>query len=132
MEILDTAMKRILIVEDDLATQDIFKIIFETYGYHVECMDNGTNLYNKIGNWPDAIILDKQLPDVDGVEACKFLKSQSSSKNVPVILITGSAGIDHWAKTAGADDFFEKPFDMKSLVKKVDILISKNEHRSVL
>jgi DNA-binding response OmpR family regulator len=125
-------MKKILIIEDDIATQDIFKLIFETYGYQVECMDSGEKLVKKIGNWPDAIILDKQLPGIDGVEACKFLKSQSGSKNVPVILITGSAGIDQWAKSAGADDFFEKPFDMKSLVKKVDVLISKNEKRTIL
>jgi DNA-binding response OmpR family regulator len=125
-------MKKILIIEDDIATQDIFRLIFETYGYQVECMDSGEKLVKKNGNWPDAIILDKQLPGIDGVEACKFLKSQSSSKNVPVILITGSAGIDQWAKSAGADDFFEKPFDMKSLVKKVDILISKSEKPTIL
>jgi DNA-binding response OmpR family regulator len=125
-------MKKILIVEDDLPTQDIFKIIFETYGYDVECMDNGKKLYERKANWPDAIILDKQLPGIDGVEVCRFLKSQSISKNIPVILITASLGVDQAAKLAGADDFFEKPFDMKSILQKVSTLIENNEHRSVL
>jgi DNA-binding response OmpR family regulator len=122
---LISAMKRILIVEDDLAIQDIFKIIFETYGYEVECMDNGKTLCEKDTNWPDAIILDKQLPGVDGVEACRHLKSQATTKNIPVILITASSGIVQAARIAGADDFAEKPFDMKSIVKKVETLIDK-------
>jgi CheY-like chemotaxis protein len=124
-------MKRILIVEDDLAIQDIFKIIFETYGYEVECVDNGKELISRNGNWPDAIILDKQLPGIDGVEACRHLKSQTTTKNIPVILITASSGITQAAKLAGADDFAEKPFDMKSMVKKVSMLIDKS-HRTAL
>src|SRR4051812_36269215 len=105
-------MKRILIVEDDLHIQDIFKIIFEAYGYDVECLDNGKTLCERKGNWPDAIILDKQLPGLSGVEACKFLKSQSRTKDIPVILITATLGVQEAAKIAGADDFMEKPFDM--------------------
>jgi DNA-binding response OmpR family regulator len=125
-------MKKILIVEDDLATQDIFKIIFENYGYEVECMDNGEKLCKRSTNWPDAIILDKQLPGIDGVETCRYLKSHSSSKDVPVILITASTGIHSAAKAAGADDYFEKPFDMKTIVKKVTDLIEKSNHSTVL
>jgi DNA-binding response OmpR family regulator len=116
-------MKRILIVEDDPAILDIFKIIFETYGYEVECIDNGKTLCEKHANWPDAIILDKQLPGVDGVVACRHLKAQAVSKNIPVILITASSGIVQAARNAGADDFAEKPFDMKSMIKKVETLI---------
>jgi DNA-binding response OmpR family regulator len=125
-------MKKILIVEDDLATQDIFKIIFESYGYDVECIDNGKTLFERRGNWPDAIILDKQLPGIDGIEACRHLKSQSVSKNIPVILITASGGVNQAAKVAGADDFFEKPFDMTSILKRVSDLIDKNHHQNIL
>jgi DNA-binding response OmpR family regulator len=119
-------MKKILIVEDDLSIQDIFRIIFETYGYDVECMDKGETLYEKKGNWPDAIILDKQLPGISGIEACRFLKNQSVSKDIPVILITASSGIRDAARAAGADDYFEKPFDMQTILKKVSHLIKKD------
>jgi DNA-binding response OmpR family regulator len=118
-------MKKILIVEDDAAIQDIFKIIFETYGFSVECIDNGKELSERKSNWPDAIILDKQLPGLDGVKACQHLKSQSASKDIPVILITASNEIEKSAKLAGADHFFEKPFDMKTIVAKVNQLIEK-------
>jgi DNA-binding response OmpR family regulator len=120
-------MKKILIVEDDAAIQDIFKIIFETYGFQVECIDNGNVLFERNTNWPDAIILDKQLPGLDGVKVCQHLKSQASSKNIPVILITASNEIEKSAKLAGADDYSEKPFDMKSIVAKVNRLIEKRE-----
>jgi DNA-binding response OmpR family regulator len=124
-------MKKILIVEDDLATQDIFKIIFESYGYEVEVLDNGKHLCERTANLPDAIILDKQLPGLDGVEACQFLKSRSATKNIPVILITATEGVAQAAKKAGADDYFEKPFDMQSMLKKVANLIHK-QHGSIL
>jgi DNA-binding response OmpR family regulator len=125
-------MKRILIVEDDLHIRDIFKIIFETYGYDVECIDNGESLCKRKSNWPDAIILDKQLPGIDGVKACQFLKSQPGTKNIPVILITATQGVDKAAQIAGADYFFEKPFDMHTIVKKVASLIDNNRISSVL
>jgi DNA-binding response OmpR family regulator len=124
-------MKKILIVEDDAAIQDIFRIIFETYGFAVECIDNGKAVCERTSNWPDAIILDKQLPGIDGVKVCQHLKSQAVSKHIPVILITASNEIEKSAKLAGADDFSEKPFDMKSIVGKVNQLIEKRETSSV-
>jgi DNA-binding response OmpR family regulator len=124
-------MKKILIVEDDAAIQDIFRIIFETYGFAVECIDNGKELRERTSNWPDAIILDKQLPGLDGVTVCQHLKSQASSKNIPVILITASSEVEKSAKLAGADYFFEKPFDMKTIVAKVNQLIEKRENAEV-
>jgi DNA-binding response OmpR family regulator len=124
-------MKKILIVEDDAAIQDIFKIIFETYGFAVECIDNGKALCERTSNWPDAIVLDKQLPGVDGVKACQYLKSQPSSKHIPVILITASNEIEKSARLAGADDFSEKPFDMKTIVGKVNRLIEKRERNDL-
>jgi CheY-like chemotaxis protein len=120
-------MKRLLIVEDDLSIQDIFKIMFETYGYQVECLENGKVLCERKGNWPDAIILDKQLPGLDGVRACQFLKSQPATKNIPVLLITATMGVDQAAKLAGADDFLEKPFDMKTIINKVSQLIDNSK-----
>jgi CheY-like chemotaxis protein len=124
-------MKRILIVEDDAAIQDIFKVIFETYGYSVQCIDDAAKLIGKKFDRPDAIIMDRQLPGVDGVEACRYLKSQPSTKEIPVILITAGEGISQAAQLAGADDFFQKPFDMKSILNKVSDLIA-SQHRTVL
>jgi DNA-binding response OmpR family regulator len=120
-------MKKILIVEDDLDIQDIFKIIFTTYGYEVECIDNGKAIFEKKSNWPDAIILDKQLPGMNGVEACKLLKANVETHKIPVIMISATSGVEQAARIAGADDFLEKPFNMNVILDKVaTVLQSRN------
>jgi DNA-binding response OmpR family regulator len=65
-------------------------------------------------------LLDKQLSGQDGLEVCQFLKSQSDTKDIPVIIISATPGISKMAMDAGADDFLEKPFQMKELLKLVD------------
>jgi len=118
-------MKRIILVEDDLHIQDIFKVILEMNGFEVECLDSGSALYEKKDHWPDLFILDNMLPTANGVEVCQFLKSRSMTKNIPVILITAGLGLEASAKLAGADDFLEKPFDMRTILHKVSQLIDK-------
>ncbi len=120
-------MKTILIVEDDKDIQDIFRIIFTSFGYNVEAVETGTEVINRKSNFPDAIILDKQLPGINGVDVCRILKSQDETKAIPVIMISATSGVEQAAKTAGADDFLEKPFNMHVILKKVSALLNSNE-----
>ena len=60
-------------------------------------------------------LLDRQLPGVDGQDICKFLKSQETTKNIPVIMITAKPNISSLARAAGADGFIEKPFVIEEL-----------------
>jgi DNA-binding response OmpR family regulator len=112
-------MKRILIVEDDIHIQDIFRIIFNSHGYTVECVESGEKLYKTDLHWPDLIILDKQLPGISGLEACKRLKANADTKIIPVIMISALSGVREAALLAGADDYIEKPFTMHTLLDKV-------------
>jgi len=116
-------MKSILIVEDDKDIQDVFKIIFSSFGYKVDCMANGSSVLEIEGNWPDAIILDKQLPGLNGVEVCRALKSRDESQHIPVIMISATSGVEQAARQAGADDYIEKPFNMHVILKKVASLL---------
>jgi DNA-binding response OmpR family regulator len=125
-------MKRVIIVEDDLHIQDIFKIIFEMYGYEVECLENSEPLLNWNSKLPDAFIVDKNLPGRSGVEVSQFLKSHPSTRNIPVVLITATPGIEKAAALARADSFFEKPFDMHSIVKSVDSLIENSRKAALM
>jgi DNA-binding response OmpR family regulator len=120
---MNPKMKKILIVEDDLDIQDVFRIIFTSYGYQVECIDNGKTIFENNGDWPDAIILDKQLPGINGIDACKLLKANNETKNIPVIMISAASGIETIARSAGADDFLEKPFNMNIILTKVGSLL---------
>jgi DNA-binding response OmpR family regulator len=116
-------MKRILVVEDDKDIQDVFRIILSSFGYRVDCLADGASVLEMKNNWPDAIILDKQLPGLNGVEVCKTLKSKDELQHIPVIMISATSGIEQAAKQAGADDYLEKPFNMHVILKKIASLL---------
>jgi CheY-like chemotaxis protein len=65
-------------------------------------------------------VLDRQLSGQDGLKVCKFLKSQNTTKHIPVIIVSATPGIGKMAKEAGADDFIEKPFQIKDLLGVVE------------
>jgi CheY-like chemotaxis protein len=119
-------MKKILIVEDDFHIQDIFKIIFKSYGYETICIDTAEAI-DELTSLPDVIIMDKQLPRMSGVDACKRLKENPETQSIPVIMISATSGVKEAAALAGANDYIEKPFNMHIILKKVADLF-KEEH----
>ncbi|PWT99279.1 MAG: response regulator [Bacteroidetes bacterium] len=113
-------MKHIIVAEDDPGIRDIFKIILERAGYEVTSYSNGETLMENNFTAPHIFILDKQLPGIDGLEVCRFLKSQESTKNIPVIVVSASPYISGLSSNAGADDFIEKPFKGKFLIELIE------------
>lgn len=108
--------KKIYITDDDPGVQDIFKIIFENAGYETTVYHNGKELLETKDSYPDIYILDKQLSGMDGLDICRNLKSNSNTRNIPIIIVSATPDLGVLAKAAGADDFIEKPF------RKVDLL----------
>lgn len=111
--------KKILITDDDEGVQDIFKLIFERAGYDVEIHGEAVSILENKYNHPDLFLLDRQLSGQDGLKVCRFLKSQTGTKDIPVIIVSATPGIGKLAQEAGADDFIEKPFQMKDLLRVV-------------
>lgn len=109
-------MNRIIIADDDQGMRDIFQIILKRAGYLVTLYSEGDILLTNDFELPDLFILDKQLSGLDGLDVCRFLKSQESTKNIPVIIISASPYVAQLATAAGADDFIEKPFKTKELL----------------
>ena len=107
-------MKRILFADDDPSIQDIVNLIFEGE-YEVTTYSDGARLMENDFELPDLFLLDKQLPGVDGLDICRFLKSQASTKHIPVIVISASPHLKKLAMAAGADDTIEKPFPIREL-----------------
>ena len=108
--------KKILVTDDDEGVQEIFKLIFEKEGYEVEVLGEANKIFENEYNIPDLFLLDRQLSGCDGLNVCKFLKSQASTKNIPVIIVSASPDTSKLALQAGANDFIEKPFEKKSLL----------------
>lgn len=110
---------KILVVEDDPDILNALNIALASVGFDVDVMLNGKAILSNQFSVPDLFILDKQLPDVDGLEICRYLKSRPSYQNVPVIVISASPKVKKNALESGASVFMEKPFVMNELVKTI-------------
>lgn len=112
--------KKILVTDDDDGVQDIFKLIFERAGYDVTILGEALSILENNYSYPDLFLLDRQLSGQDGLKVCRFLKEQNATKHIPVIIVSATPGIGKLAREAGADDFIEKPFQIKELLQKVE------------
>ena len=118
-----TEQKHVIIVDDDPDIQDVLGMLLEHSGYIVTVFDNGDSLLTSGFKHPDLLIIDKQLPGVDGLDICRYLKSQETTKHIPVIILSASPQAGILAKAACADSFLEKPFKMKELRNTVEQLL---------
>ncbi len=123
-------MYRVLIVEDSEEISELIKLAFTNEGFYCQCALDAAGCYKALkvpkSELPDLIILDINLPDVSGWDVCKRLKSDSSTKHIPIIMITGEYkssidvinGFKH-----GVDDFVTKPFNVNILVARATAVL---------
>ncbi len=111
--------KKILVADDDPAIIESTTLILEEFGYTVESTIDGQTIYKMEKDFPDLLLLDIWMSGEDGRKICKYLKKDSLTKNIPIILISASRDIENSTKEAGANDFLAKPFDMTDLLTKV-------------
>lgn len=108
--------KKILIVDDDPGMQSAFKLILDRAGYLTTVLPNADPVLDGTQAIPDLYVLDKQLSGVDGLDVCRFLKSQDATKDIPVIIVSATPHVALSAQAACADGFVEKPFRKKMLL----------------
>ena len=106
--------KQIFIVDDDPAILDALELALNSV-YTIKTFVNGEDLLNYHDTHPDLVLLDKQLPGIDGLDVCRNLKEQLITSKVPVIILSASPHLNDFARLAGADEVLEKPFSLKSL-----------------
>ena len=112
--------KQVVVIEDDEAINDILTIMLTNSGYEVTAMRVGEYFTDNGAIRPDLFLIDRHLPGVDGIKICKQIKSQPATSNIPVIMISASAGFVIPAMEAGADECIEKPFSRKELFTTID------------
>jgi adenylate cyclase len=113
---------RILVVDDNETNRDILVTRLEAHGYQtLQAADGEEALRGVAQHRPDVVLLDVMMPNLDGIEACRRLKSDRAVAFTPVILVTAKAatqdivaGLD-----AGADEYLTKPVDQAALVARV-------------
>ncbi|HEV2174098.1 MAG TPA: response regulator, partial [Nitrospira sp.] len=119
------ATKKILIVEDERDILQLVKLYLEKEGFRTVTATTGTEgLSSAKQDKPDLIVLDLMLPEIDGLEVCKRLRSAPETAMLPIIMLTAKAeesdqviGLE-----LGADDYVTKPFSPKALVARVKAL----------
>src|SRR5687768_10818851 len=102
--------KKILIAEDDQDILFILDMILKDAGYKVESLPDGRGIFERKKDWPDLFILDKDMPVIDGLAICRYLKLNPATKDIPIIMISAFHFLKGRAKKAGVNDFIEKPF----------------------
>jgi len=115
---------RILLVDDDPALRTLLRTTFEVADVDVVEAENADTARRKIrASRPDVILLDINLPGTTGIELCAELKESVKTKDIPIILLTGSSGGSKAAaKRAGADAFVRKPFSPLELLSAAERL----------
>jgi len=114
----------ILVVDDDQAVRDSLRRALVLEGYEVDLAANGTEALRILGQRaPDAVILDLQMPDIDGLEVCRRLRSLGDM--TPILMLTARGAVDDRVEglDAGADDYMPKPFDLAELFARLRALL---------
>ncbi|GER93971.1 response regulator [hot springs metagenome] len=120
--------KIILIVDDLLMIHRIIGQILTDAGYKVLKAENGKKGYEMTMTWkPDLVIMDIEMPVMNGIEATKMIKSAPAISHIPVVILTslGSEEDRENAKKAGADYFLNKPISKDSLLEIVKNILHK-------
>ena len=122
-------MTRILYVEDNDDNVYMLKLQFELLdSFEILVAENGeTGCAMALSYQPDIIIMDLDMPVVDGWEATRRLKSNPATKTIPIIALSAHAmsGSRERALAAGCDEFDTKPVDFEQLIKKVQLLANR-------
>jgi DNA-binding response OmpR family regulator len=121
----------LLVVDDEPEINKLVKRIFEKRGYRVLSAADGADALELVAqDRPDLILLDLNLPKIDGWEVCRRLKSDPATRDIPIIMLTAAhANVDdaHIGLGLGADEYVAKPFVKAVLLHNVDRLLGRPE-----
>src|SRR5262245_3568265 len=125
-----TLPRRILVVDDQPETARLVRNWFAGQPYDIlEASDGAEGLKRAAADSPDIILLDLKMPVMDGLTAARKLKSNPTTKSIPIILLTASKAISDKVEAfaAGADDYVTKPFDFHEVDARIRAMLRKRE-----
>ena len=120
--------KRILVVEDQEDNRQILRDLLASADYTMDEAENGQEAIEAVARQrPDLILMDIQLPIMDGYEATRRIKGNPDTKNIPIIVVTSYAlsGDEGKAREAGCDAYVTKPYSPRALLAKIREYIPK-------
>ena len=124
---MSAAKKRVLICDDDPVILRLLQVNLEIEGYDVVAAHHGEEAVRlAISENPDAVILDIMMPRMDGYEACKQIKANESTKDIPVVVLSAKAQQADIEKGReyGVNEYLTKPFDPTELLDVIHRLVN--------
>ena len=122
-------MALIYVVEDDDNIREIETIALKNSNYLVKAFARATDFYRALNDiLPDLVLMDVMLPDENGCDIVRRLRSQSATKRLPVIMVTAKTSEMDMVKGLddGADDYIKKPFSVLELLSRVKALLRRS------
>jgi chemosensory pili system protein ChpA (sensor histidine kinase/response regulator) len=119
-------VKTIMVVDDSITIRKITERMLKRYGVNVILAKDGVDATNKLQEQvPDLMLLDIEMPRMDGFEVASFVKNEESLKDIPIIMITSRTGIKHKEKAQeiGVDRYLGKPFQEEDLMKNINEIL---------
>ncbi len=121
--------KKILIVEDEEDIVELLTYNLSKNGFQVSSVSQGEEAVRSVRqNKPDLILLDLMLPGLDGMDVCRLLKRESSTRHIPIVMVTAKgdeadivSGLE-----LGADDYVTKPFSPKVLLSRIKAILRRD------
>ena len=122
--------KSILIVDDEEDIRDLLSYNLKKAGFNVDVASNGNDCLSKLkSNKPNLILLDVMMPEMDGLEVCEQIKSESTNADILICFLT-ARGEDYSqiaALEAGGDDYVTKPIKPKVLLSRINAILRRTE-----
>jgi CheY-like chemotaxis protein len=118
------AMTRILVVDDDLSVRSVVGDALRQEGYEVDAVGNGRQALAAFGKHrPDALVLDLEMPVMDGPTLVRTLRERTRWGAVPLVVVSGTAGAVNAGLQLGAQAFLSKPFELSELLRSVERVV---------
>ncbi|MDP6542682.1 MAG: response regulator [Phycisphaerae bacterium] len=120
----------VLVVEDDLEMNQLQCELLDVHGFDSQAAFTGAEALELCDEkTTDAVLLDLMLPEMDGYETCRRLKSRAATERLPIVMITALDSEDCRQRglEAGADAYFTKPFDPDQVISTLAVLIGTND-----
>ena len=120
--------KTVMVIDDEKDLVSVMKSFFEMSDYHVVTAYNGTEALQKLSCNPDVVLLDINMPDIDGLTICKTIREHITC---PILFLTARIETADKIKgfSAGADDYIVKPFDLDELVARLAAHLRRENRR---
>jgi DNA-binding response OmpR family regulator len=109
--------KKIIVVEDDPDILFTVKMALENHNYQVAALSSAKIIMETPFELPDLFLLDKRMPEIDGLDVCRYLRGKTETANIPIIIMSATPKFGSESLLAGANGFLTKPFSLKDLLE---------------